>query len=174
MDWDVISELSSIITVFLFIIYMIGRFWAIKNKQKINNDHFEILGADEYNKIADFVNPERFCDLGEIELNKFSSDMYIRRFNIYKIKYIKGSYLKWEKENKKPIYEYKGLNVGEEIYIKMRLPCGGPSEYLIEYIRDDYVKVSFIPAYNQFENYVLKHCYKSKMSFLGHIYYFFQ
>lgn len=127
MCWEIISVISSIITVVLFIIYIIGRFWSIKNKQKINIDHFEMLGIDEDNRMADFVNPERFCDLNQNEINKFSSDMYIKEFNIYEIEYLEGSYFKWEKTSEKPIYTYNGLNVGEEIYIKMHCsPWHGP------------------------------------------------
>lgn len=172
MNWNFISQASSIITLILFVIYILGRIWIIYNKRKVNNECFKMLHVDEENQIAEYVNPDRFCDLGDNELSVFSADMYINKFKIYEIKYL-DDYSHWEKVNTKPIYTYKGLNSNEKIYIKMNLPCGGPSEYLIEYVRCDYVKVSFIPSYNAFEPYILKHYYKSKMTFLGYLYYFF-
>lgn len=181
MDWNYIANISSIITLVLFvisiifsIIHFIGRLWAIHNTKKIDNEHFKMLGLVGENSIIDEVFPQYICDLGGEEINKFRSNMYINKFKVFKIEYINGDYSKWKKVSKKPKYVYKGLNSNEKIYIKLNLPCGGPTNYLIEYTRYDYVKISFIPCSNGINTDLSQYCYKRKMTIPGYLYYFFQ
>lgn len=173
LNWELIGQLSSLITLFLFVIYIIGRLWTINIKRKLNYEHFKMLNVDEENKICNFIDPNKLCDLGEDELNIFSSDLHINKFKIYEIEYINGRYEKWVLKSKVPRYIYKNLNANESLYIKMNTPCGGPSKYLIEYIRYDYVKVSYIPSYNGFSEDVSKYKFKSKMTLRGYLYYLF-
>lgn len=126
LSWRLVSNLSSLVTLFLFVIYIIGRFWTINIKLKLNYEHSKVLHVEQENKICDFVDPNKFCDLGGTELNIFSSELHINEFKIYEIEYINGGYEEWILKSENPRYSYKNLNANELIYIKMNTPCGGP------------------------------------------------
>lgn len=163
--FQVVSNISSVITLFLFIIYIIGRIWAINKSKKICYEEIKLEYIKECN-----IEGKKIYDLGGNSLIKIISEQGISWIKIYKLSYDeKNNKLIWD--NKKTVLDNTFNPVDKEIYLKINVPCGIPT-YRIEYERFDYIKDSFNISLNNEYGGIYKSDFKRKVSLKGYMYFF--
>lgn len=171
---EFLSNISSIMTVFLFLVYFIGRFWTISKDKKINHEKFEVKYITENENFLenDDIDDDFIYDLGGNEVIEFKSSMYINWIKVYEINY-NENFTEWTIDKRKPIFVHKNLNINESIYIKTFIPevfC----QHRIEYERYDYTKVGFNLGCDGRQKILAKGFFKSKLTFKGYLYYLFR
>ena len=155
-----IGFLSSLITMLLFVTYIIGRLLVIK---KMEVTMLETLGVSYSGELSGFKVVEEIT-LGEDDTESIylTSIEPLREVKVYE----------YDAESDKPgeLVKHCGLlRNGEALKINTYLPCGIP-RYLLEYQRFDYVKGTVILAENGLSgltlNEVVKHTLKSYLYYL--------
>jgi hypothetical protein len=125
-----ISLLSSVITIIVFVAYILGKLYAIKKTEFTLNETIEVSysGDLEGFKVVEEV------ELGDVtdETIYFMSSEPMREISFY-------AYDFEDDKKGKLIYNYQTLKNDEALKIKTYLPCGIPN-YIIEYVRFDYVE----------------------------------
>lgn len=155
---------SSIVTLILFLTYIIGRYFMIKKMEITLEETVEVSYEAEifkFNVIEEY-------NLGELnsEFVYLSSTEPLRWVKFYEYNF-NGD----KKNNKgKLLEEHRILKNGQALKINTYLTCGIPN-YLIEYQRFDYIKGELILSENGKngnigQNVMIKHTFKSVLYYL--------
>lgn len=164
--WQTISNVASVVTCFLFILYICGHIWRVVATKNTRYEKFDILpyGSDDINDNDNVIIVD---DVGE----EFSiSSVYgIRSIKIYKVDYRwdSGSPQLVSKELKNT---YEDLNNNETLYVKCYLGEIVPTTQ-IEIERMDYTKVTFTLCSSGKTGNIFVSNYSFKMTILSLIYY---
>lgn len=134
-----ISFVSSLITVVLFIFFIVSKLIIINTMKETIYEEAEVIYSDEK---EDLKIIEEY-DLGDKNSEKvyIYSSKFLRSIKIYEYDICKL------KKKGKPIKIYKNLRSGLAIQINTSLPCGIP-RYIVEYIREDYMKGTLLLGEN--------------------------
>ena len=130
---EIIGFTSSIVTLVLFIAYIIGRCFMINQMKVTISETFNLFYNDEE---TDFKVVEEY-DIGEKKKKKIylQSSEAIRWIKIYECEYD-------DKKNKftkgRLVLNHELLRSGFAIKLNTYLPCGMPS-YIVEYQRYDFI-----------------------------------
>ena len=166
--WQIVSNISSIVTCTLFVLYVIGHIWKVFVTKNIRYEKFKIVPYDSDFDINDYDNIVIIDDIGE-EFS-ISSTYGIRNINIYKVVYElsdNGSISLISKELKST---YKGLNINDTLYIRCNLgECVPTTQITIE--RMDYTQVTFELYSSGKTGNILVSNYSFKMTLRSLIYY---
>ena len=160
--WQCISNISSIVTCFLFLLYLIGHIWKIIDSRNTIYEAFNIYPYDSSIGIED---TEHFIGIDEIgDEFSISSSYGIRNIKIYRIQYDEDHITSRELKA-----SYKDLNINNTLYVRCSLgECIPISQIEIE--RMDYTKVTFEPYSSGKNGNIITENYKFKMSFRSFIY----
>lgn len=166
--WQIISNISSIITCTLFIFYMIGHVWKVFVTKDTRYEKFNVL---PYNSDFDINDNDHVIIIDEIgEEFSISSTYGIKNIEIYKVNYElddNGSATLTSKELKST---YKNLNINETLYVRCDLGEALPTTQItIE--RMDYNKVTFELYSSGKTGNIIQSNYTFKMTLRGFIYY---
>lgn len=163
--WQIISNISAVVTLVLFVLYMIGHWWSIKISKKLLYEKFEIenLSNEELDEVDTLI------DLGQSgdEVFSVSSPNGIRKISVYDVEY---DYANNKFINKNLLKELTDINVDEKVYVRTCIPEGAPNKY-IEVEKCDYIKIGFALATSGKNGKLVKVDYKCKMTFKSWIYY---
>lgn len=166
--WQIISNISSIVTCTLFVFYIIGHIWKVIVTKNTRYEKFKILPYNLNSNIDDNDNVVIIDDVGE-EFS-ISSTYGIRNIEIYKVAYElsdNGSTSLVSKELKST---YKDLNINDTLYVRCDLgECILTTQITIE--RMDYTKVTFELYSSGKTGNILVSNYKFKMTMRSLIYY---
>lgn len=160
---ETISFFSSVVTLLLFLFYLIGRYLLVRKVETFISEAIDVVYTpneeNQKNNTVDVI------ELGEnhSETVYLSSIEPMRFIKFYEYDYInnnKGEF----------ILEYPNLKNGQVLEINTYLPDGIPN-YILEYQRFDYVKGKLILGENGkngllVENLELKHTVKSLLYYL--------
>lgn len=135
--WQTISNISAIVTCFLFVLYIVGHIWKVIVTRQTKYEKFEVQrfeNDDEYDNVL---------ILDEVGATFSLSSVYgIRNIKIYNVEYDYDDNGNMFLKSKKLRTTYENLNVNEELYIKCNLGEFVPIvQFEIE--RADYTKVTF-------------------------------
>ena len=136
--WIFISNVSSIVTLFLFILYIIGRIWNIAINIKYLYEKIEVTGVYTGDENIDFIY------INGSEILKLESEEYLNWIKVYRVKHDDGKIVK---RKMRPIKTILNVNRNEPIYFGFEIPEGMPNT-MIEYQRADYIIGSFIVGYD--------------------------
>lgn len=166
--WEVVSNISSIITCILFILYIIGRIWKIfvtknlKYEKFIRTDTNTEFGINSYDNVI-FIDDEG-------EEFSISSSYGIRCIKFYKLSYRPSNNSLSSLASKKLVHTHKNLNINDLLYVRCDLgECVPSIQICIE--RMDYVKVIFELYSSGRTGNILVRTYKYKMTIRSLIYY---
>lgn len=163
--WQIISNASAVVTLVLFVLYLIGHWWSIKISKKLLYEKFEIenLTDNELDEVDIFI------DLGQSgdEVFSISSPNGIRRISIYDVKYNDKTN---QFEKKRCLETIEDVNVDEKVYIRTLIPEGIANKY-VEVEKCDYVKIGFALGTSGKNGNLVKIDYKCKMTIRSWIYY---
>lgn len=163
--WNIITNMSTIITCILFFAYIIGHIWKIKISKKLLYEKFqmEYLSDDEIESL------DRFIDLDSKygEIFSISSPNGINTICFYEINYNENN---GKIEKGKLIKKINDIDVNEKVYVRDIIPEGIPKLY-IALEKTDYIKIEFAVSTNGKNNEFVKTDYKCKMSLKSWIYY---
>lgn len=138
VDWELISNICSVITVLLFVIYIIGRSMTIWSQRDLYFDKIEVKPSTsdlrEYEIIERVYLKKPINNVAII-----TSKEGIRDLRIIEYKYDKGYN---EVIETKVIKQYPILKIGQSVAIYFDMPEIFPY-YKIEYHTGDYRKVDF-------------------------------
>lgn len=138
--WSIVSNISSIVTCILFILYIVGHIWKIYVTKNLRYEKFLRTESDKGYGIDAYDNSHSIDDEGE-EFS-ISSAYGIRSIKFYKVNYKFDSNNSLYLVSKKLVYTYKNLNINESLYVRCDLGELIPSvQICIE--RMDYVKATF-------------------------------
>ena len=163
---EILSFVSSIITLFLFLIYIIGRIWSVYNAVKISYGVCTIKSDDVCND-DDLV----YTFAGEygIVFSLMSSE-FVRSIKFYDVSresfeqgFVRGCF-----RDKHGI-----LYPGEKLYIRAEFTDVG-SNLWIEFERFDYAKEIFVAGDSGKDGSFVKRNMRIKMTFKSWIYYLCQ
>lgn len=166
--WQIISNISSIVTCTLFVLYMIGHIWKVFVTKNTRYEKFKIL---PYNSGFDIEDTDHVIIIDHAgEEFSISSAYGIRAIKIYKVNYEfddSGSITLTSKELKS---NYKNLNINETLYVRCNLGETIPTTQItIE--RTDYTKVTFELYTSGKTGNILVDNYNFKMTMRSLIYY---
>lgn len=166
--WQIISNISSIITCTLFILYVIGHIWKVFVTKNTRYEKFKVIPFNSDFDIDANDNVVIIDDIGD-EFS-ISSPYGIRNIEIYKVTYEisdNGSLSLISKELK---YTYRDLNINDTLYIRCNLgECVSTTQITIE--RMDYTKVTFELYSSGKTGNILVSNYNFKMTVRSFIYY---
>ncbi len=162
--WQIISYISSIVTLLLFITYLIGHIWKIKQIKNTLSEQYK------FESDFDDENPplDNYFDLsgGVGQVFSVCSPNGFKQIIFYETKYndknelIKGN------------LSHSITNIGpnEKVYAKINVPdtCEG---CFVEIIKNDGIKISFGIADSGYDGSLVKTKYKFKMTLKSWIYY---
>lgn len=166
--WQIISNVSSIVTCLLFVLYVIGHIWKVIVTKNMRYEKFKVLPYDSSIDIDDYDNTILIDDIGE--QFSISSSYGIRNINIYKVNCTindDGSTTLVSKELKST---YRGLNINDTLYVRCDLGELIPTTQ-IEIERMDYTKVTFELFTSGKTGNILVSNYQFKMTLKSFIYY---
>lgn len=161
---QIISAISSIATLILFILYFIGRIWAINKNKKMLYEEFTLDYLSETSGIK-----KNEYDLGGNDLLTISSAQGLNWIKLYEVEYCDKKN-KFKCISKEPVINHKLLSVNEKMYIKTLVPCGIP-RYMIKFERTDYIVGRFYIGFNGKYGGLSMVDYKSKPTLKGYLYY---
>lgn len=138
---NIISAISSIVTLVLFVFYFVGRAWNINLKMKEKLEKFDI----EYIADAEIDEKENEYNLGGNEQLKIVSDNPINWIKVYNVEY-NGETNSFEWSDKE-LCQHSYLHACEAIYFNIAIPEGIP-DIGIKFERSDYIQGSFIVGYD--------------------------
>lgn len=168
--WQIISNISSIITCFLFLVFIFGRIWKISVTNFIKYENFKVIPYSSDINIEeedDFIKVDDYGDKFYI-----TSQYGIRNIKIFKVSYKinnDGSLTLVSREEKS---HYGELNVNDKLYIQCNLGESTPNTQ-IEIERVDYVKVTFEIVSSGKNGNILINKYHAKTTLKSILYYFF-
>lgn len=156
-----IGFVSSLITVMLFIFFIVSKLIIINTMKETIYEEAEVLYLDKKEGLKII---EEY-DLGDDNSEKvyIYSSKFLRSIKIYEYDICKL------KKKGKPIKIYNNLRSGLAIQINTYLPCGMP-KYVVEYIREDYMKGTLALGENGRSG-VLSELINIKHTFKSFIYY---
>lgn len=167
--WSCISNICSIITLFLFIVYIIGVIWKIKTSKLLSHDEFKkeinIQRNKEEIKKCNYLCLTNSQIKGEII--SISSSNGIKAIKVYQTKIKKNGKI----QKGKMIKKSKCLAPLKDFYIENYFSEGIPDIY-IEMYRMDYLKVKFYVSFSGRDEKLEILNYKCKFTFLCFLYYF--
>lgn len=136
----IIGMLSSIATLILFLVYLIGKYFSIKKQEVLLSETINVCyGSDATVKVRGSI------DIGE----DTSEEIYISSSE--PLRYVRLCLYDVEKDldkqNKSFEKEYSNLKNGQVLQVNTYLACGAPV-YYVEYQRFDYVIGRFVLAEN--------------------------
>lgn len=154
---------SSIITLILFLTYIVGRYFLIKKMEITLEETVEVLYENKN---------DRFNVIDEYNLGGLNSE-FVYLSSTEPLRWVKFYEYNFNDENNykgKLLEEHKILKNGHALKINTYLTCGIPN-YLIEYQRFDYIKGELILAEdgkngNAGQNVMIKHTFKSILYYL--------
>ena len=168
--WQTISNISAIVTCFLFILYIVGHIWKVIVTRQTKYEKFEVQrfeNDDEYDNVL---------ILDEVGATFSLSSVYgIRNIKIYNVEYNYDDNGNIFLKSKELRTTYENLNVNEELYIKCNLGEFVPIvQFEIE--RADYTKVTFDliengKTGNILTGNIISKNYGFKMTFKSFLYY---
>ena len=163
--WNIIGNVSSVVTLFLFVIYIIGHLWRIIVSRNLLYEKFQMenMSNDEVEKVDKLI--DLSGDNGEIF--SVSSPNGIRKISLYKCKYIEETNCL---EKEQLVSEFSNVNINEKVYVRGVIPEGVPNTY-VELEKTDYVKIGFAVATSGKNGEFVKVDYKCKMTLKSWIYY---
>lgn len=166
--WNVVSNISSIVTCILFILYIVGRIWKIFATKNLKYEKFIRTDTNTKFGINAYDNVVSIDDEGE-EFS-ISSSYGIRYIKFYKLSYKTSNNNLSNLVSKKLVYIYKDLNINDLLYVRCDLgECVPSIQISIE--RMDYVKVTFELYSSGRTGNILVRTYKYKMTIRSWIYY---
>lgn len=165
-----VSNISAIVTCFLFILYIIGHIWKIsitKNKKFEKFQIQEFNDLDEDDEMEGYDNILMVDNIGEVF--SLSSSYGIRSIKVYEVSCeFENNDLKIKSKNLK--ITYPNLDTNESLYIKCDLGEIMPKiQFEIE--RTDYTKVTFFVAVSGKTGNVISFGYSFKMTLKSFLYY---
>ncbi len=164
--WDVISNISAIVTCLTFLLYLSGRIWVVYKNRYTLYEQFDVIPYDSSVNIENEDNV-LIVDTNGCEFT-VKSDYGIDTVNVYKIDYDINSdgTISLNKRTLKSTYN----NLKKEIlYVRCDLGEVIPTTQ-IEIKRTDYTKITF-DIYESGKNGHLITCnYKFKLTFKGMLY----
>lgn len=166
--WSIAANISSIVTCFLFVLYIIGHIWKAVVTLHTKYEKFEIHELTENEETEEHDNAILLDNVGE--QFTISSSYGIRNIKMYEVLCeIKndGEY-KLLSKNLKAVYS--NLNVNETLYIKCDLGEVMPRIQL-EIERADYTKVTCFLGTSGKTGCIAAYDYSFKMTFKSFLYY---
>lgn len=162
--WNAVGNISAIVTLFLFVLYIVGHIWKIINSKNSLEEKFSLednendLEASEY--FVDFANGIGRCF-------SVASSNGIRFVRFYEIVY--GETCSNAKRGK-ILKEFKNVGCDEKVYAKINI--GDAIPYIgVEIEKNDYVKISFEILDNGKDGSLFKENYKCSLNFKSFVYY---
>lgn len=140
--WDMISNIASIATIVLFVIYFVGRTITIFAQVDVCCD--EVLFCNVGQAEEKFNIIENWGDIGDAEEELLSVVVLTSKQGIRKIKITRIGYdenLNYCRKNSKLLYAKDFLNIGESVVFTTYLPEVIPI-YKLEFRTLDFKKVS--------------------------------
>ena len=166
--WQIISNISSIVTCTLFVFYVIGHIWKVFVTRNTRYEKFKVLPYNSNSDINDNDNVVIIDDVGEEFC--ISSTYGIRNIEIYKVAYKLGDNGSTSLLSKELKSTYKDLNINDTLYVQCDL-----GEYIpttqITIERMDYTKVTFELYSSGKTGNILVNNYNFKMTIRSLIYY---
>lgn len=169
--WQIVSNVSSVVTCVLFLLYIVGHIWKVFASKSMLFEKFEML---PFEAEVDFSDKDHVLEIDPIgSAFSISSPYGIRSLKIYKGDYVfptgdeddKGHWASLT-----PMCSYEGLNVNDVLYVRCDLGELLPTT-LIEIERMDYTKVTFIPVTSGKTGALLGIDYHFKMTVKSFFYY---
>ena len=138
--WQIVSNISSIVTCILFVLYVIGHIWKVVVTQNTRYEKFKVV---PYNSDFDIDGNDNVVIIDDIgEEFSISSTYGIRNIEIYKVNYEFGDSGSISLIYKELKSTYKDLNINDALYVRCDLgECIPTTQITIE--RMDYTKVTF-------------------------------
>ena len=138
--WQIVSNISSIVTCILFVLYVIGHIWKVVVTQNTRYEKFKVV---PYNSDFDIDGNDNVVIIDDIgEEFSISSTYGIRNIEIYKVNYEFGDSGSISLISKELKSTYKDLNINDVLYVRCDLgECIPTTQITIE--RMDYTKVTF-------------------------------
>ena len=138
--WQIVSNISSIVTCILFVLYVIGHIWKVVVTQNTRYEKFKVV---PYNSDFDIDGNDNVVIIDDIgEEFSISSTCGIRNIEIYKVNYEFGDSGSISLISKELKSTYKDLNINDALYVRCDLgECIPTTQITIE--RMDYTKVTF-------------------------------
>ena len=138
--WQIVSNISSIVTCILFVLYVIGNIWKVVVTQNTKYEKFKVV---PYNSDFDIDGNDNVVIIDDIgEEFSISSTYGIRNIEIYKVNYEFGDSGSISLISKELKSTYKDLNINDALYVRCDLgECIPTTQITIE--RMDYTKVTF-------------------------------
>lgn len=128
---ELIGLFSSITTLLVFLMYIVGKIYSIKSTEMFLKESFFV----KHDNDTSDINITKEIELEE-DLTAYET-IYLVPSD--PIRYIRFYNYDWENDCEGELIEDVGkLKVGEALCIKTHLPCGIP-KYIIKYERFDYV-----------------------------------
>ena len=138
-----LSTCSSIATLIMFVIYIVGRIWVTKKNIKLRTETFGVELVENEKNLDVFR--ENFYELEEGEIFKITPTAPLLWIKVVPIIYdsYKAFIETGEKNTGSPvIFHNRIINVGESIYIRSNTPDTFP-KFSVIFQRFDYVEGSF-------------------------------
>lgn len=164
--WQVISNISSIVTCIAFILYLAGHIWAVlKNKYTI----YEKFTVIPYNSDIDIEDEDNtlIVDDNGCEFS-IESEYGITNINIYKVDYAINNDGTLCLNNRKLISSFNHLRK-EKLFIRCDLGEVIPTTQL-EIKRSDYTVITFDLYESGKNGHIITCNYKYKLTFKGFLY----
>lgn len=174
-NWD-LGRTSSIVTLFLFILYIYGRIWRLKLILKSKYDHYDllVLSDDERAQLQDkdnfiTITGNTVTDPNDLSIYKLTTAVKVRKIKIYKVVYdVEGPGKKFVPLSN---YEFTDLEPNTPLYIAMEpsetIPC-----HFVEFQYIDYSIASYYISEDRRNGAdIFKEDYKTKPTFLTYLYY---
>ena len=165
--WQIISNISSIVTCVLFILYILGQIWKILVTKTTKYEKFNVIPFDDKD-IEEQDNVIIIDDIGE-EFSLFSTNG-IRRIKIYKVENDIDDRGTLIHKSKALVSTYEHLGVNEILYIRCDLGEIIPTTQ-VEVQRIDFTKATF-EIYSSGKNgQILTRNYQFNLTLRGFLYY---
>lgn len=161
--WNYIGDISAVVTLILFVLYVIGHVWKIIIIKYTLQEKFEFVELTERIRNSKFFARE----LGESGQEfAVSSPNGIRRIEFYKI--IRDNELR--EKSRKTIATYEKIEPNQKVYACVNIPdvCANIG---VEIEKTDYIKISFGVADSGRNGELVKENYKCKLTLRSIIYY---
>lgn len=162
--WSTIGNISAVVTLLLFVLYIIGHIWKIAISKNTLGETFTL--EDDEKEIED---SKYYIDFSNGIGRCFSvaSSNGIRVVRFYEIQY-DDSYTKVI--SKKVLKEFSDIGCNEKVYA--RIDIGDTIPYIgVEIEKNDYVKVRFGILDSGKDGSLIKYDYKCSLSLKSFIYY---
>ena len=162
---ELLSDIASIATVVLFVLYIVGHIYTIKQLQYSLSEHYHF----EENFDFEGPKPEHYFELSPNigRIFSISSDVGIKEICIYE------SFYSQEKDDRvkgRLKGKLEKIRSNEKAYIRVEIPDLGDGCF-IELVKCDGVKISFGVASSGYNGSLVQTSYSLKMTFKSWVYY---